>query len=284
MRSHIVSMEWVNEHLNDPKILFVDCRFVLGKKHSEVKKENKEYIPGSIYLDLEQDLSSPVQKHGGRHPLPSIHVLSGKLSNAGIDDNTHVIAYDDQDGAMASRLWWILTYLGHEKVSVMNGNFSDWKKSGYPLTNTLAERHAARFVPNVQENMYISMKEVRQKLFHSETILIDSREKIRYTGESEPIDSIAGHIPSAHHYFWKDVREDGKFLKCDLIQEQFSEIPKDKEVIVYCGSGVTATPNVLALKEAGWQDVKLYAGSWSDWISYPENPIEKGDPQNKKTS
>jgi thiosulfate/3-mercaptopyruvate sulfurtransferase len=279
MTDRIVSMNWVRDHLHNPDVLLADCRFILGQSNERLSLS--EYLPGAVYFDLEKDLSSPVQKYGGRHPLPEISTLVQTIQKAGIEAHTHVIAYDDQDGAMASRLWWLLTYVGHKKVSVMDGNFSEWKKSEYPITDETSKRKPSTFVPHLQPQMVVNMEEVKQKLTHPNAVIIDSREEKRYLGEVEPIDSVAGHIPSAHHSFWKDTKdENGRFRSSKQLREYFKKIPPAKEIIVYCGSGITATPNVLALQEAGFDNVKLYAGSWSDWISYPENPVAKG----KKTS
>jgi thiosulfate/3-mercaptopyruvate sulfurtransferase len=275
MTDRIVSMNWVRDHLHHSDVVLADCRFILGQSNG--KASLKEYLPSAVYFDLEKDLSASVQKHGGRHPLPEISTLVQTIQNAGINANTHVIAYDDQDGAMASRLWWLLTYVGHKKVSVMDGNFSEWKKLGYPVTNETCERKPSTFVPLLQPQMLVSMEEVKQKLTHPDAVIIDSREEKRYLGETEPIDSVAGHIPNALHSFWKDAKdENGRFRSSKQLQEHFKKIPSAKEIIVYCGSGITATPNVLALQEAGFENVKLYAGSWSDWISYPDNPVAKG--------
>ncbi len=279
MTERIVSMEWVQEHLHNADVMLADCRFILGQPESGNQAYLAEHLPGSIYFDLEKDLSGPIQKHGGRHPLPKILKLIQTFETAGIDANTHVIAYDDQDGAMASRLWWLLTYVGHKNTSVMDGNFSEWKQAGYPTTTKLPEpRKSTSFKPTIQSHMVVSMAEVKQKLSHPDTVLIDSREEKRYLGETEPIDPIAGHIPRAFHSFWKEVKDNtGRYLSPNQLSKHFEKLPSAKEIIVYCGSGVTATPNVLALQEAGRTNVKLYAGSWSDWISYPENPIAKAE-------
>jgi thiosulfate/3-mercaptopyruvate sulfurtransferase len=274
----IVTMEWVKEHLKDPNIVLADCRFQLGQKKNKQAYQLTEFIPQSLYFDLESDLSAPIQKHGGRHPLPDLSTFIKKLETDGIDENTHVIAYDDQDGSMAARLWWLLTYVGHKKASVMDGNFRDWKELGYPISSTYIKRKHTSYVPHIQKQLLVSMDEVKQKLTNKNTLIIDSREKERYIGDTEPIDAVAGHIPHAYHSFWRDTKDtNGKFLSDSVLREHFGKLPAAEEIIVYCGSGVTATPNVLALMETGKTNVKLYAGSWSDWISYSDNPIEQGE-------
>ncbi|SEM72522.1 sulfurtransferase [Lihuaxuella thermophila] len=275
--NRIVSMDWVANHLDQPGLVLVDCRFTLGQPDAGKKAYLHSHLPGAFYLDLEKDLSGPVREHGGRHPLPDIQILAGKLGKIGIDENVHVVAYDDQGGAMASRLWWLLTYLGHEQVSVMNGTFSRWREQGYPVTAELPSAEPRTFIPRTQPRMMADMNEVKQKLHQKETLLLDSREEKRYLGEEEPIDPVAGHIPGAKHSFWKDVHnEQGGWKTPEELRQLFGKFPPANEIIVYCGSGVTATPNVLALCEAGYRNVKLYPGSWSDWISYRENPIARG--------
>lgn len=277
--SHILSMDWLAKHYEDRDVVVVDCRFALGKPQSGQEDYAKDHIPGAYYLDLERDLSGPIQEHGGRHPLPDLGALSLKLGELGIDGSKTVVAYDDQGGAMASRLWWLLRFLSHQRVYVLDGGYSQWKSAGYPVTDAATPAAApALFSPKVQRQMLISIQELKEKLGAEEVALIDSREPKRYLGLEEPIDKVAGHIPSARNYFWKDVLDgSGHWKQADALQERFGDVHPQDEVIVYCGSGVTACPNVLALSEAGYTKVRLYAGSWSDWISYEENPIVVGE-------
>ena len=189
-----------------------------------------------------------------------------------------VVAYDDQGGAYASRLWWLMRYFGHERVYVMNESYSAWKNAKFPVSDHQAVRIPSQFEANIQHDMVVGVEEVQDVVRTGGPLIIDSRESARYLGLEEPIDSKAGHIPGAINKFWKDVLdEQGRWKNADTLKEQFAEIQPEQEVIVYCGSGVTACPNVLALTQAGYKNVKLYAGSWSDWISYPENPIATGE-------
>jgi len=275
---NIVSMKWVLARLYESDLVIADCRFWLGQPDRGRTAYEADHIPGAVYLDLERDLSAPVGEHGGRHPLPDIPALAERLGRAGIGNDTRVVAYDDQGGAMASRLWWLLKYLGHDNVYVMDEGYSAWKREGYPVSSERKAIVPSAFVPRVRAEMLADVSEVRSKLGRPGTVLVDSREAPRYRGETEPMDKVAGHIPGAVNKFWKGVLdEQGRFKPADAIADHFADLPRDKELIVYCGSGVTATPNVLALQEAGFQKVKLYAGSWSDWISYPENPIATGE-------
>ena len=260
-------------------IVMVDCSFYLGESMRGKDEYIQEHIPSAIYFHLDEDLSGEVSMHGGRHPLPNIADFKEKLENSGISNDTKIVVYDRQKGAMASRFWWLLTYLGHENVFILNGGFQKWKESNFPTASGIeSPRDKASFKVEVNESMLVSMQDVKNKLNdvkNGTVTLIDSREPTRYKGEVEPIDKKAGHIPGAINEFWLNTTNDLGFKAKSELLEQFSHLEKTKETIVYCGSGVTACPNVLALKAAGFTNVKLYAGSWSDWISYNDNPVEK---------
>ena len=275
--SNVVEIHWLYDHLHDPEVVVVDCRFALGQPVSGRTDYEEGHIAGAVYFDLDQDMSAPIEEHGGRHPLPDLQQLAAKLGRAGIDAQKFVVAYDE-GGAMSSRFWWLLRYMGHERVAVLNGGFFAWKANGYETTAVIPQPVQTTFVPTVQADMRLSMEDVRSRLGTGKAVLIDSREHIRYIGKEEPIDPVAGHIPGARNAFWKDsLDEQGRFKPGKEQAERFSGIAEDQEIIVYCGSGVTACPNVLALMEAGFSQVRLYSGSWSDWISYSENPIATGE-------
>ncbi|MFC5529967.1 sulfurtransferase [Cohnella yongneupensis] len=282
---NVVPMKWLFARLYEPDIVIVDCRFQLGKPDAGREAYEESHIPGAVYLDLEKDLSAPIEEHGGRHPLPDIAELTATLSRAGIGNATRVVAYDDQGGAMASRLWWLLKYLGQEQVFVMDEGFSAWKAAGLLVNAEQKVLIPAPFLASVQHNMLVEVEEVQEIVAAADgsVVLIDSREAPRYRGEVEPIDKVAGHIPGAINRFWKDaLGENGGWKDAEGQAARFADLPRDKSLVVYCGSGVTATPNVLALQEAGFSKVKLYAGSWSDWISYVDNPIAIGDEAERK--
>ncbi|WP_405081329.1 sulfurtransferase [Paenibacillus chitinolyticus] len=275
---NIVSLEWLYEHLQDPDLLIADCRFALGEPWSGRQDYSIDHIPGAFYVDLEEDMSGEKREHGGRHPLPDLGAFSMRASAIGVDASKTVVAYDDQGGAMAARLWWMLRFLGHERVYVLDRGYSQWKAAGYPVTAEAPQASPATFSPKVQRHMLASMDEVKAKLGEKGTVLIDSREGARYRGEQEAIDPVAGHIPGARNRFWKDALDaEGSWRSAEEQKERFRGLENAEELIVYCGSGVTACPNVLALEEAGIPGVKLYAGSWSDWVSYADNPIAVGE-------
>ncbi|MEC0229094.1 sulfurtransferase [Paenibacillus alba] len=274
---NIVSQAWLLGQLGEANIVIADCRFALGQPDSGRQLYEKEHIAGAVYVDLEKDLSGAKMAHGGRHPLPDLGAFSILVGNLGIDGTKTVVAYDDQGGAMASRLWWMLKFLGHSEVYVLDQGYTAWKTAGYPVTDEEPAVFQRTFSPKVQRSMLASMDEVKDKLGRPGTVLVDSREERRYLGLEEPIDAVAGHIPGARNYFWKGVLgENGAWLPAAEQEQHFAALRDAEDIIVYCGSGVTACPNVLGLSEAGFDNVKLYSGSWSDWISYKDNPIATG--------
>lgn len=253
------------EHLDDPGIAIADCRFALMQPELGRQQYESGHIPGAYYFDLNQDLSSPVQKHGGRHPLPDPNQLSKKLSAMGITPATLVIAYDDSRFGFAARFWWLLRYLGHDRVMVLDGGFSNWQNSGYPVTSIKPPAKSGQFTPRIRPDWIVDIEAVKAKKDLPNVALIDSREAERYRGEREPIDPISGHIPGAVNYPWQSVTDDRGFFK--TADDRWSNLESKNEILVYCGSGVTACVNLLALTAAGF-DAKLYPGSWSDWCSY----------------
>ncbi|MEG4171330.1 MULTISPECIES: sulfurtransferase [unclassified Microcoleus] len=266
----IVSPEWLATNTDNPQVVIIDCRFSLADPELGQKQYQESHIPGAFYLDLNRDLSSSVGKHGGRHPLPNIEELADKLSAIGINSpETLVVAYDDSRLAFAARLWWLLRYMGHSKVALLDGGFSGWKAAGYPVTNILPDPREGKFVAHLQQDLAVDIETVKERKDLPGNVLVDSRESERYEGLREPIDPIAGHIPGAVNYPWQGVTDEtGKVRSASEQKHRWTELEKAEEIIVYCGSGVTACVNLLSLEIAGVPDAKLYVGSWSDWCSY----------------
>ncbi|WP_088894000.1 sulfurtransferase [Leptolyngbya ohadii] len=277
----IVPPDWLADRLDDPRITIVDCRFSLMQPDQGREQYHISHIPGAFYLDLNQDLSSPVEQHGGRHPLPDPAVLAEKLTAIGVQsaaagqEPTLVVAYDDSRFGFAARLWWLLRYLGHDQVVVLNGGLKAWQEKGYPVSSEVPTARTGNFVPQIRSDWVVSMETVRASKDNSGVVLVDSREAERYRGEREPIDPIAGHIPGAVNYPWQEVTDASGFVQSPIVQQQrWSDIQDAPEIWVYCGSGVTACVNLLSLAIANLPQGKLYAGSWSDWCShYPNVPI-----------
>ncbi|OIK15451.1 sulfurtransferase [Bacillus sp. MUM 116] len=267
---------WLLKNLNNSDVRIIDCRFSLAEPEKGNHDYQENHLPGAVYFHLEKDLSSPVSRYGGRHPLPDIFEFKDKLEKAGINSNTIIVAYDQGEGAFAARFWWMLQYLGHENVFVLEGGFKGWVEANYPLTAEVPSFAKGTFVPSLKSEWLATVQEVqtvvRNRPDHS--VLIDSREEKRYLGIEEPIDKKAGHIPGAVNKPWFEGLSNGIYNSEEEQKQRFYDIDPNKEVIVYCGSGVTAVPNFIALKAAGFPHVKLYLGSFSDWISYEENEIE----------
>lgn len=270
-----VSATWLAEHLQDPQVIIVDCRFSLMEPEVGRQQYEVSHIPGAFYLDLNQDLSSPVQEHGGRHPLPDLEQFGEKLTALGVrsvepgQSPTLIVAYDDSRFAYAARLWWLLRYLGHDQVAVLDGGFKAWESGGYPTTGVQPQSSRGHFIPQVRSDWVVDIEAVKQLKDKAEAVLVDSREGERYRGEREPIDPVAGHIPGAVNYPWQEVTDTNGYLNSVPVQQQrWKSVQKASEVVVYCGSGVTACVNLLSLAIAGIPNSKLYAGSWSDWCSY----------------
>ncbi|MDQ1001832.1 thiosulfate/3-mercaptopyruvate sulfurtransferase [Neobacillus niacini] len=272
----IINKEWLLKNLNEQNVRIVDCTFSLADPKKGRQEYENNHIPGACYFDLEVDLSGEVAEHGGRHPLPNIEEFTLKLEQAGIDNSTTVISYDQGEGAFAARFWWLLQYLGHEKVFVLDGGFKGWVEGNLPITSEIPSFKKTTFKPDINHDLLTSMEEVKAVADeqNSNIVLIDSREERRYLGLEEPIDKKAGRIPGAINKPWFEGLNAGYFKPAEIQKQRFSDINPDNEIIVYCGSGVTAAPNFLALKAAGFEKVKLYLGSFSDWISYQENKIE----------
>ncbi|MEH1966002.1 sulfurtransferase [Nostoc sp.] len=266
----VVSSAWLFEHLEDPQVVIVDCRFSLADPQLGQKQYQTSHIEGSYYLDLNQDLSSPVGQHGGRHPLPNPNDIAKKFAAIGVNyQKSLVVAYDDSRFAFAARLWWLLRYLGHEQVAVLDGGFAGWQKAGYPVTDAVPPPRMGTFVAQVQTEKVVNITEVKSRKESHKVVLVDSRESDRYRGEREPIDKIAGHIPGAVNYPWQEVTDSSGYLIPQGEQRRrWENLETAEEILVYCGSGVTACVNLLSLELAGISKGKLYAGSWSDWISY----------------
>ncbi|MEN1968486.1 sulfurtransferase [Lentibacillus sp. N15] len=275
--SVLVTPDWLaNRQKQHPEqTVVVDVRFSLTEPAAGEKAYKESHIPEAIYLDLNKDLAGPVQEHGGNHPLPDMTDFAERLGEVGIDQDTTVVIYDQDNDMFAARLWWLLYYAGHDHAYILDGGLAAWIKQGYVVTNKVPVPTVKQFNPFVRSDEIVQMTEVKEKVNNGSAVLLDSRAKDRYLGKTEPLYAKAGHIPEAKNYFWKDVlAENGQWKTIESLQSHFAAFGKQEEIIVSCGSGVSACPNVLALKMAGYENVKLYPGSFSDWISYPENKVE----------
>ncbi|WP_256941382.1 sulfurtransferase [Bacillus sp. EAC] len=273
---YIIDSTLANTLQWNKNVIFLDCRFQLANPSYGFEAYLQNHIPLSRYVDLNKDLSSEVKQHGGRHPLPDLEEFGQLLGKLGIDQNTIVICYDDGTNENAARCWFLCKLVGQKFTFVLNGGYTKWVESGFEITSEIVDIVPKKFVVNSNNQIVSSMLEVKSNSQSEKVNIVDSRELIRFKGEHEPIDKVAGHIPGAKHSFWKDVlNENGDFKSKEELEILFAHLSKEKETIVYCGSGVTGCVNYLGLIEAGYRNVKLYAGSFSDWISYDENDVNK---------
>ena len=270
---YFVSPDWLYTQLENPKIAIVDCRFQLSDPNWGYEQYQNSHIKGAFYLNLDRDLSATVKKHGGRHPLPDPREFADKLEQIGIVKNeTLVIAYDDARFAFAARLWWLLRYFGHDRVALLDGGWNGWLKRGFPTTKAIPSQPRGDFLPQVRLDYIVTREKVKACQDFPNILLLDSRDGDRYRGEREPIDPIAGHIPGAVNSPWKNVSDLQGYLKPLQVQQQlWKDCQGAKEIMVYCGSGVTACVNLLSLELSGISGAKLYPGGWSDWCSYLES-------------
>ncbi|MEP5567807.1 MAG: sulfurtransferase [Halioglobus sp.] len=257
------------EVLRDTQAVVVDCRFSLADPDEGRKLYRAGHIPGAHYLDLNLDLSSAVQQHGGRHPLPEPSVLASRLAACSIGPNTPVVAYDDTRLAYASRLWWLMRSLGYRQPQLLNGGYRAWLEAGGQPETGSGSVAAESVAPEAQTLTGFCDIGGLRELQAEGCTLIDSREQRRYQGLEEPIDPVAGHIPGAVNHPWQGVTDDlGRVLAEDKLRLHWGEALDAEQLVVYCGSGVTACVNLFSLALLGKDDPVLYAGSWSDWCSY----------------
>jgi thiosulfate/3-mercaptopyruvate sulfurtransferase len=246
------------------KIIF-DCRFRLDNAHYGKEQYRLGHIPGAFYLGLNRDLSGPVETHGGRHPLPDMDDFAQILRNAGVTRQSSIIVYDDSRFAYAARAWWLMKHIGLDDIQFLDGGFKAWVDAG----GALDRREPPRKAGNLKIRLRTADTVNYEQLNAGDTsyTLIDSREKKRFLGEEEPIDPVAGHIPGALNYPWQEITdEQGFFKEMDFHKQRWQFLAQEKNLAVYCGSGVTACVNLLSLEMAGI-NAKLYPGSWSDWCS-----------------
>jgi thiosulfate/3-mercaptopyruvate sulfurtransferase len=268
-------------HHDDPRWVIVDCRFALTDPEAGRRAYAVSHIPGARYAHLNEDLSSPITPTSGRHPLPYPNALAEKLGRWGIDKTNQVVVYDDTFGAMAARLWWLLRWLGHESVALLDGGYPKWQREGRPVTKDFPQATPAQFHPTIDNALWVDAQYVEKQSHESGGLIIDARAEERFRGEIEPLDKVAGHVPGAINMPYEDNLDfSGEFMSDEALREHYlatlGEITSDA-VIQMCGSGVTACHNILAMEHAGLSGAKLYAGSWSEWIADSRRPVATGE-------
>lgn len=270
----LIDAATVAQHLDDPDWVIVDCRFDLSDTAAGRRSYEQSHIPGAVYAHLDDDLSGPPVTDHGRHPLPTPAALTALFGRLGIGATTQVVAYDNMNGGIAARLWWMLRYMGHGATAVLDGGWAAWEAADLPVRAGVEQNAAALFPGHPHHEWLVTEAEVATR-----PLLIDSRDPARYRGEIEPIDPQPGHIPGAVNYFFQQNWQDGRYLPAETIRAQMTAVLGDvapEAATFYCGSGVTACANLLALAHAGLGNGRLYAGSWSEWSRDPSRPIATG--------
>jgi thiosulfate/3-mercaptopyruvate sulfurtransferase len=278
----IVSTGWLAEHASDPALRVFDVRWYLDPKKQGREQYLAGHIPGAAFLDLDLDLAAPGGARGGplgRHPWPPAAKVAEVMGRAGVGDGVTVVAYDDQAGAIAARLWFLLRVHGHADVAVLDGGILKWKAEGRALESEPSHAAPATFHSRFDAARVLSKAEVAGLSRVGGALILDARAPERYRGDKEPIDPRAGHVPGARNAPFTDNLSGGElpvFLPKQELRRRYAALGAEaREPIVYCGSGVTACHDLLALELAGLRG-RLYAGSWSEWSSDVSLPVETG--------
>ncbi|MHC6227898.1 sulfurtransferase [Pseudomonas sp. X10] len=281
--AQLITPQQLAERLESPELVILDCRFALEDVDYGQRSYAEGHIAGACFADLERDLSGPVVKgRTGRHPLPEPQRLVECLRSWGIDDDSQVVLYDDGPGAFAARAWWLLAWLGkRDGVFILDGGLKAWHAASLPLSLDPPAKREGNFSGKPDMSLLIDAEHLGKRLGRAELTLLDARALPRFRGDIEPIDPVAGHIPGAQcAAFTDNLGADGRFLPAEQLHQRFAEKlagRSPEQLVAYCGSGVTACHNLFALCLAGYPLARLYAGSWSEWITDPKRGVAKGD-------
>jgi thiosulfate/3-mercaptopyruvate sulfurtransferase len=283
MYTTLIEPAELRERNADPDWAIIDCRFDLARPRWGREAYASGHIPGALYAHLDEDLSGPITPASGRHPLPDVESLATTLGTWGVDGSVQVVAYDQGNGAYASRLWWLLRWLGHSAVAVLNGGFAGWQEAHFPLSTQATVRTPRRFAPRLSHSAVVTTSDVARwvangDLSRGDTILVDARTADRFAGRNETVDPVAGHIPGAvNRPFVSNVDGAGRFLPAAALRVSWAgtlAARSGADLVAMCGSGVTACHDLLPLEIAGITGGRLYAGSWSEWIRDAGRPVE----------
>jgi thiosulfate/3-mercaptopyruvate sulfurtransferase len=273
----IISADELRKNIDNKDFIIFDSRCDIKDQGYGIDSYTEGHIPNSIFVDIDNDLACEKQPGTGRHPLPNVDMFCEKLSHWGMSNNKQVVIYDDAGGAFAGRMWWMMKWLGHDLVAVLDGGVNSWVKEGNKLVTSPTIFEKSYFEPNVRNDMIAQVSDVEEAQFKMNTILLDARSKERYDGLNDPVDPVAGHVPGAiSHPLGNNLDRTSKFRSKEELIHNFGKISQElntKEIISMCGSGITACHNILALEISGIKNVKLYVGSWSEWITDPNRPI-----------
>lgn len=261
-------------------LVIVDCRFNLMQPEAGRAAWLEGHIPGACYADLDRDLSAPRRPDTGRHPLPDPDQLRALFGGFGIGRNTRVVAYDEGGGGLAARLWWLLRWMGHGSVVLLDGGFAAWQKAGLPVSRDVPQPRPGRFEGEAGHMPVRDASQVATGLAGGTIRLLDMRAEDRFRGAVEPIDPVAGHVPGAVNApFGGNLTADNRFQPEEVLARRYAALVDhrpSRDIVCMCGSGVTACHGILALELAGMPGAALYPGSWSEWIRSPDRPVAKG--------
>ncbi|MDQ2872694.1 MAG: sulfurtransferase [Candidatus Eremiobacteraeota bacterium] len=271
----IVSPQELARHLDDRAWLVLDCRHSLQNAAAGRAAYASAHIPGAFFAGLEEDLAGAKTGKNGRHPLPDAHEFAAFLAAYGANDDTQIVAYDAGGDMFASRLWFLLKWIGHDAVAVLDGGFAAWQAGGYPTTDRPSlPPSRGTLVPRVRDELTVDAREVIANLPSQQFMVLDARSADRFEGRNETIDPIGGHIPNASNRWFKENYDaSGRFKTPDALRAEFDALGVASQRIVHqCGSGISATVNALAMEHAELHGSRLYPGSWSEWCADPNNP------------
>lgn len=275
----LITVSDLEAMMGSGNLRIVDCRFALLDPDAGRTQFAAGHLPGAVYADLDQDLAGPIDASTGRHPLPEGATFEKTLRRLGIDNESQVVAYDDAGGGLAARLWWMLRWMGHERVAVLDGGIRAWQAAGLPVTTDIVEREAGDFTGTPGALPVVTAAEVLAEIGTGDgMILVDARDAARYRGEHEPIDPVAGHVPGAVNLpFSSALRPDGTWKSVDELRASWQAVldglSDERQLAVMCGSGVTACHLSLAARMVGIREPALYAGSWSEWVADSARPV-----------
>ena len=280
MYSTLIGTAELARHLGDPAFVIVDVRHDLAQPESFGDEAYaKSHVPGAVFARLDRDLTAEKTGRNGRHPLPSPEVAAAVFGRLGIDATKQVVAYDQDSGLFAARLWWMLRWLGHDNAAVLDGGFAKWLREGHPVTAESPAGKPTTFVPT-HVRPTVNAMGVAASLPRHDLLLLDARAAERYRGAVEPLDAVAGHIPGAlNRPYARNLAADGTFRPARELRSEIDAILHGRaaeDVVHYCGSGVSACHNVLAMAVAGYPLTRLYPGSWSEWSADAKRPVAKG--------
>ncbi|MGH8622134.1 MAG: sulfurtransferase [Burkholderiales bacterium] len=277
----LISASSLAEHLDDPDWVVCDCRHDLADVEAGRRAYSVSHIPGARFVHLDDDLSAPKTGRNGRHPLPDPDRFARRVGELGIGNGSQVVAYDASGSYYAARMWWMLRWLGHEPAAVLDGGWDAWGKARLPASAAVPQVKPAQFVRRPALARAVTAREIAQDSGIPQRRLLDARSPDRYRGENETLDPVAGHIPGAINRFFRlNLEADGRFKPATILRKEFTELFGNNapgNVAHYCGSGVTACHNLLAMEIAGLAGSRLYPGSWSEWCADRSRPVATGD-------